>query len=166
MSFDRNGFATRLGILFKEKKAEGYTQDRIAKYLGYERKAIMYWLRGEFVPRADTVYSICCLCNCSVDWLLGLSNNRFSQAENSQLFAENEKSKKQLETIESDYDFYKRNGICVQCHRNTISNNSITKTMCESCIERSVEQSRKRYEKKKRTMIESSNLFKKEEVKK
>lgn len=68
----------RLSIIFAEW--QGYdkyrTQERFSKLLNIERKALMHWLSGDTLPKAEQIYQICKMCNCSADWLLGLSSER------------------------------------------------------------------------------------------
>lgn len=73
--------AERLNLIFGEwqscaRNRSERTQKDFSKLLNIERKALMNWLRGDTLPKAEQIYQICKLCNCSADWLLGLSNQR------------------------------------------------------------------------------------------
>lgn len=68
----------RLSIIFGEW--QGYdrdrTQKRFGELLGVTRGSVVRWLRGDSLPKLEQIYQICLMCNCSADWLLGLTTER------------------------------------------------------------------------------------------
>lgn len=73
----RYNVSKRLSIVFSKWQELDYdrTQEVFANEVGVERKTVMKWLSGETLPKAEQIYQICLLCQCSADWLLGLSSN-------------------------------------------------------------------------------------------
>lgn len=80
----RHDVSKRLSIVFS--KWQGLEHDRtqksFAEKIGVDRKALMSWLSGRTLPKAEQIFRICLLCQCSADWLLGLSSNENEWKEN------------------------------------------------------------------------------------
>ena len=58
---------TRLKALRKEKKL---TQQQIADFIGVSKTSVIYWEKGETVPKHESLMSLAKVLNTSADWLL------------------------------------------------------------------------------------------------
>ena len=47
-----------------------------ARYIGIQQKTLDSCIKGERKPSVEIVMHICARCDCSADWLLGLSDER------------------------------------------------------------------------------------------
>lgn len=73
MSFDLEKFSYRLTVLLDENNMK---QTELAKKVGISNVTICRYLTAERIPRLDVVIKIASLFNVSVDYLLGLSNDK------------------------------------------------------------------------------------------
>ena len=79
MSFNLEKFSYRLTVLLDE---HNMTQTQLAKKIGTSNVTICRYLTGERVPRLDVVTKIADFFNVSLDYLLGLSNDKNIQSSN------------------------------------------------------------------------------------
>lgn len=68
-AFRYEDFGNKLLQIAEENDMSIFT---IAETIGYERKACHRWVKGENVPNADAICTICRIYGVSADWLLGL----------------------------------------------------------------------------------------------
>ena len=78
MSFDIEKFSYRLTVLLDENNM---TQTQLAQKIGTSNVTICRYLTGERTPRIDVLTKIAYVFNVSLDYLLGLSEDK--QVENS-----------------------------------------------------------------------------------
>lgn len=79
MDFSMDKFSYRLTVLLDENNM---TQTQLAKKIGTSNVTICRYLTGERVPRLDVVTKIADVFNISLDYLLGLSNDKNIQNSN------------------------------------------------------------------------------------
>lgn len=79
MDFSMDKFSYRLTVLLDENNM---TQTQLAKKIGTSNVTICRYLTGERVPRLDVVTKIANVFNVSLDYLLGLSNDKNIQNSN------------------------------------------------------------------------------------
>lgn len=79
MDFSMDKFSYRLTVLLDENNM---TQTQLAKKIGTSNVTICRYLTGERVPRLDVVTKIADVFNVSLDYLLGLSNDKNIQNSN------------------------------------------------------------------------------------
>ena len=79
MDFSMDKFSYRLTVLLDENNM---TQTQLAKKIGTSNVTICRYLTGERVPRLDVVTKIEDVFNVSLDYLLGLSNDKNIQNSN------------------------------------------------------------------------------------
>ena len=84
MDFNMDKFSYRLTVLLDE---HNMTQTQLAKKIGTSNVTICRYLTGERVPRLDVVTKIADVFKISLDYLLGLSDDKNIQnsSENSDL---------------------------------------------------------------------------------
>lgn len=84
MDFDVEKFSYRLNVLLDENNM---TQTQLAKKIGTSNVTICRYLTCERIPRLDVVTRIASVFNVSLDYLLGLSNDKdiLNSNENSDL---------------------------------------------------------------------------------
>ena len=84
MDFSMEKFSYRLTVLLEENNM---TQTQLAKKIGTSNVTICRYLTGERVPRLDVVTKIADVFKISLDYLLGLSDDKNIQnsSENSDL---------------------------------------------------------------------------------
>lgn len=84
MDFDIEKFSYRLTVLLDENNM---TQTQLAKKIGTSNVTICRYLTCERIPRLDVVTKIASVFNISLDYLLGLSDDKEIQnsSENSDL---------------------------------------------------------------------------------
>lgn len=63
----------------KLKRIRGLTLTSIADKLGISRQSIVYYAMGDRIPSIPILIGIAALFNTSVDYLLGLTDNRYPQ---------------------------------------------------------------------------------------
>ena len=73
MNLDLEKFSYRLTVLLDENNMK---QTELAKKVGISNVTICRYLTAERIPRLDVVIKIASLFNVSVDYLLGLSNDK------------------------------------------------------------------------------------------
>lgn len=73
MDFDVEKFSYRLNVLLDENNM---TQTQLAKKIGTSNVTICRYLTCERIPRLDVVTRIASVFNISLDYLLGLSNDK------------------------------------------------------------------------------------------
>ena len=73
MSFDIEKFSYRLNVLLDENNM---TQTQLAKKIGTSNVTICRYLTCERLPRLDVVTKIAAVFNISLDYLLGLSDDK------------------------------------------------------------------------------------------
>ena len=73
MNLDLEKFSYRLTVLLDENNMK---QTELAKKVGISNVTICRYLTAEIIPRLDVVIKIASLFNVSVDYLLGLSNDK------------------------------------------------------------------------------------------
>jgi transcriptional regulator with XRE-family HTH domain len=73
MDFDLEIFSYRLTVLLDENNM---TQTQLAKKIGTTNVTICRYINGERVPRIDVISKIASVFNVSLDYLIGLSNNK------------------------------------------------------------------------------------------
>lgn len=73
MNLDLEKFSYRLTVLLDENNMK---QTELAKKVGISNVTICRYLTAERLPRLDVVIKIASLFNVSVDYLLGLSNDK------------------------------------------------------------------------------------------
>lgn len=73
MDFDVEKFSYRLTVLLDENNM---TQTQLAKKIGTSNVTICRYLTGERIPRLDVVTKIAYVFNISLDYLLGLSDDK------------------------------------------------------------------------------------------
>lgn len=73
MDFDVEKFSYRLNVLLDENNM---TQTQLAKKIGTSNVTICRYLTCERIPRLDVVTRIASVFNVSLDYLLGLSNDK------------------------------------------------------------------------------------------
>ena len=73
MDFDVEKFSYRLTVLLDENNM---TQTQLAKKIGTSNVTICRYLTCERIPRLDVVTKIASVFNISLDYLLGLSDNK------------------------------------------------------------------------------------------
>ena len=73
MDFDIENFSHRLTVLLDEANM---SQTELAKKIGISNVTICRYLTGERAPRIDVLTRIASVFGISVDFLLGISNNR------------------------------------------------------------------------------------------
>ncbi|MCL6563287.1 MAG: helix-turn-helix domain-containing protein [Firmicutes bacterium] len=64
-------FAARLA---EARKAQGLTKRALAARVGLSERAIGRFEQGHMLPSAENLVALAQALDCSVDWLLGLSN--------------------------------------------------------------------------------------------
>lgn len=79
MDFSVEKFSYRLTVLLDD---HNMTQTQLAKKIGTSNVTICRYLTGERVPRLDVVTKIADVFNVSLDYLLGLSNDKKIQNSN------------------------------------------------------------------------------------
>lgn len=79
MDFSIEKFSYRLTVLLDENNM---TQTQLAKKIGTSNVTICRYLTGERVPRLDVVTKIAAVFKISLDYLLGLSNDKNIQSYN------------------------------------------------------------------------------------
>ncbi len=84
MDFNMEKFSYRLTVLLDENNM---TQTQLAKKIGTSNVTICRYLTSERIPRLDVVAKIASVFNISLDYLLGLSDDKEIQysSENSDL---------------------------------------------------------------------------------
>lgn len=84
MDFNVEKFSYRLNVLLDENNM---TQTQLAKKIGTSNVTICRYLTCERIPRLDVVTRIASIFNVSLDYLLGLSNDKdiLNSTENSDL---------------------------------------------------------------------------------
>lgn len=112
MDFDMEKFSYRLIVLMEDFNM---SQVDLSKKIGISNVTISRYLSGDRIPRLDVITKISSAFNVSVDYLLGLSDNRNGENANTNtdvdiaLFAKNlfgldgnsHLSKKQIELIKN-----------------------------------------------------------------
>lgn len=73
-------FKDRLNILMGEMNTTEF-----AKHIGLSRQTTGFYLNGDRIPDAETLYQICQHCNVSADWLLGLAPEKAKTSDISEL---------------------------------------------------------------------------------
>ena len=73
MDFNIDNFIYRLGVLLDDNNM---TQTQLAKKIGTSNVTICRYLTGERIPRLDVVARIASTFNVSLDYLLGLSEDK------------------------------------------------------------------------------------------
>lgn len=53
---------------------DGMSVYAFAKKLGISQQTVDCYVNGKRKPSLDFLYRVCSVCNCSADWLLGLSD--------------------------------------------------------------------------------------------
>ncbi|MVM53796.1 helix-turn-helix domain-containing protein [Gordonibacter sp. ResAG-26] len=67
----------RLGNNIASERAKlGLTQKEVAEKIGVSEKSVARWERGEIAPQATALKSLHGLFGCTVDYLLGLTEER------------------------------------------------------------------------------------------
>ena len=64
------------------RRESGFTAEELGKAVGLSRYAILYWEKGKNYPQVDVCLKLCKIFNCSMDYLLGLTDLR--KMENSE----------------------------------------------------------------------------------
>lgn len=67
--------------LMEIRKKESLTQKEFCKKIGVTQATLSAYETGKKQPNTDTLLTIASACNCSVDWLLGLSDRPFNEIE-------------------------------------------------------------------------------------
>ena len=73
MDFKIEKFSYRLSVLLEENNL---SQTKLAQYIGTSNVTICRYLNGERIPRLDVVAKIADVFNVSIDYLLGISDNK------------------------------------------------------------------------------------------
>lgn len=71
--FDKNIFVTRINLLLSTTKT---TKQALANVLEIRRQSVSQFAHGDTLPSIDTLVSIAQYFNVSVDYLLGLTDNK------------------------------------------------------------------------------------------
>lgn len=123
--FDRSIFSERLRYLREEK---GFaTQNEFAAAVGISKQAVNYYESGKRLPDAETLYMLSECLECSVDWLLGRTENMMPDyAYIERITGLSDDAILQLETM-YDNSFYAR--------RNLILNMMITSGYIASIVD-------------------------------
>lgn len=58
------------------RRESGLTAEELGKSVGLSRYAILYWEKGKNYPQVDVCLQLCKIFDCSMDYLLGLSDMR------------------------------------------------------------------------------------------
>ena len=80
---DNNDLKVKIGSRIKELRMDlGLTQDEFAKKIGVSGKTIIAnYESGYSTPNDKVRLKICSICNCSMDYLTGQTDTRFSADE-------------------------------------------------------------------------------------
>ena len=71
--FDEKAFAFQLKSL---RESSGYTQEDVAAYIHVDRSTYCYYELGKTRPRLDTLVKLAHLYQVSIDYLLGVCDER------------------------------------------------------------------------------------------
>ena len=80
------------------RRESGFTAEELGKAVGLSRYAILYWEKGKNYPQVDVCLKLCKIFNCSMDYLLGLTDLR--KMENSEL----EMQERVIEVLKTVFD--------------------------------------------------------------